>query len=467
LLDSEAGHAILPRRNFLPIHKLSFRAAAIRTRNSLPFRSRFPHTPPTSTSANRRFAVNSKAHIFVFSRGNSTGPAYGAAAAQLLEFAPDGKFLAKSATISTAWSFAHSVRVDKEDNIWSPTKAPTWSSSSIRKPRCDVFGRKQEASDEGTEPLKHPSRRCCCRRYVPQVTDMAWDSAGNTYISDGYVNSRVAKADKMRLAKVLGEPRSIGSIQHAPQHRIDAHDNIYVADRGNRRVQVFDTDGKFLRQITIDAPISPSARPAIGNRPTQNTAPCPRCSLDHLHHAASKPGSLHVRRFPGRIYKLSLDGKLLGMFAKRQAAWRVRLGSRNRLPFRNELYVAEILNWQSKSYSRTDPLRRFAVRRSCLSEPEGPSLSRFPDKKTFAASQKVSLSPYLIQYVETNMTISKVPANHRRNRRPPSHYPRWTHASQHPPISTPSSPESKSATTILKRLQTWIHQPPSPQKTAA
>src|SRR5438552_13933645 len=38
-------------------------------------------------------AVNSKGHVFVFSRGNTTGPAYGAAAAQLLEFGPDGKFI--------------------------------------------------------------------------------------------------------------------------------------------------------------------------------------------------------------------------------------------------------------------------------------------------------------------------------------------------------------------------------------
>src|SRR5689334_15210448 len=38
-------------------------------------------------------AVNSKGHIFVLSRGNTSGPAYGAAAAQLLEFAADGKFL--------------------------------------------------------------------------------------------------------------------------------------------------------------------------------------------------------------------------------------------------------------------------------------------------------------------------------------------------------------------------------------
>src|SRR5258708_26737027 len=36
-------------------------------------------------------AVNSKGHIFVFSRGNTTGPAYAASPAQLLEFMPPGK----------------------------------------------------------------------------------------------------------------------------------------------------------------------------------------------------------------------------------------------------------------------------------------------------------------------------------------------------------------------------------------
>ena len=38
-------------------------------------------------------AVNSRGHIFVLSRGNTSGPAYGAAAAQLLEFGPNGRFL--------------------------------------------------------------------------------------------------------------------------------------------------------------------------------------------------------------------------------------------------------------------------------------------------------------------------------------------------------------------------------------
>src|SRR3977135_1748534 len=68
-------------------------------------------------------AVNSKGHIFVFTRGNTIGPAYGAAAAQLLEFAPDGKFLREIGHKLYAWSFAHSVRVDRQDKIWVADKS--------------------------------------------------------------------------------------------------------------------------------------------------------------------------------------------------------------------------------------------------------------------------------------------------------------------------------------------------------
>src|SRR5215471_20411148 len=61
-------------------------------------------------------ALNSKGHIFVFSRGNTTGPAYAASAAQLLEFDRDGKFLREIGHNLYAWSFAHAVRIDKDDN---------------------------------------------------------------------------------------------------------------------------------------------------------------------------------------------------------------------------------------------------------------------------------------------------------------------------------------------------------------
>src|ERR1700738_4459845 len=56
-------------------------------------------------------AVNSKGHIFVFSRGNTGGPAYAASAAQLLEFSADGSFVREIGHKLYAWSYAHSVKV--------------------------------------------------------------------------------------------------------------------------------------------------------------------------------------------------------------------------------------------------------------------------------------------------------------------------------------------------------------------
>src|SRR5712692_5005518 len=154
-------------------------------------------------------AVNSKGHIFVFSRGNTTGPAYAAAAAQLLEFAPDGKFLREIGHNLYAWSFAHSVKVDKDDNIWVTDKGSDMVIKFNPEGRVVmVFGRKQEASDEGTAPLKHPKPPLSpIDGQFRQVTDVAWDTAGNSYISDGYVNSRIAKIDKDgNWLKSWGEP---------------------------------------------------------------------------------------------------------------------------------------------------------------------------------------------------------------------------------------------------------------------
>src|SRR6266446_5437157 len=297
-------------------------------------------------------AVNSKGHIFVFSRGNSTGPAYGASAAQLLQFLPDGRFVREIGHNLYAWSFAHSVRIDKDDNIWVADKGSDMVIKFNPEGRVGmVFGRKQEASDEGTGPLKHPKPPLPpVDGMFRQVTDMAWDSAGNTYISDGYVNSRVAKADKNGVwRKSWGEPGDKPGQFNIPHSiAVDAQNNVYVADRGNRRIQVFDTDGKFLRQITIDVPTAADARAAIGAKPTANTgtmapgAPWTLCIT---------PGPNQVLytsdAYPGRIYKLSLDGRVLGMLGKAgkqpgQFGWIRSIAC----PSENELYIAEILNWR-------------------------------------------------------------------------------------------------------------------------
>jgi hypothetical protein len=144
-------------------------------------------------------AVNSKGHVFVFSRGNTTGPAYGASAAQLLEFGADGKFVHEIGHNLYAWSYAHSVKVDREDNIWVTDKGSDMVIKFNPEGRVVmVFGRKQEASDDGTGPLKDakpplPPEDGMFR----QVTDIAWDTSNNAYISTATSIRGSPKSTKM------------------------------------------------------------------------------------------------------------------------------------------------------------------------------------------------------------------------------------------------------------------------------
>jgi hypothetical protein len=304
-------------------------------------------------------AVNAKGHIFVLNRGNTTGPAYAAAAAQLLEFDANGKFVREIGKNLYAWSYGHTVRVDKDQNIWVADKG----SDMVVKfnPKGDVvmvFGRKQEASDKETGPLErhnpplpHEDGR------FRQVTDMAWDPAGNTYISDGYINSRVAKADKNGnwLKSWGAKGNKPGELNTPHSIAADAQGNIYVADRGNRRIQVFDGEGNLLRVMTIDVPYDPNARPAIGAKPDFEKM---KASGAVMTMAPGSPWALCITpgpnqvlfasdSYPGRVYKMTLDGKVLGYLGEsgkqlKQFGWIHEIAC----PNENTLYVAELLNWR-------------------------------------------------------------------------------------------------------------------------
>jgi hypothetical protein len=304
-------------------------------------------------------AVNSHGHVFVLSRGNTSGPAYGAAATQLLEFDQNGNFVREIGKNLYAWSFGHTVRVDPQDNVWVTDKGSDMVVRFNPQGRVTmVFGRKQEASDRETGPLEHP------KPPLPpedgrfrQVTDVTWDPAGDIYISDGYINSRVAKADRNgNWLKSWGTPGNKPGQFNTP-HSIaaDAKGNIYVADRGNRRIQVFDTEGNFLRQMTIDVPYDPKARPAIGNMPdlakieasggAKTLMPGSPWAL------CITPGPNQVLyasdAYPGRVYKMTLEGKVLGVLGEsgkqlKQFGWIHEIAC----PSENLLYVAELLNWR-------------------------------------------------------------------------------------------------------------------------
>ena len=302
-------------------------------------------------------AVNSKGHVFVFSRGSTTGPAYAAAAAQLLEFGADGQFVREIGHGLYAWSFAHTVKVDRDDNIWAMDKGSDMVIRFNPAGRVTmVFGRKQEASDEDTEPLKHPKPPLpAVDGSFRQVTDITWDSKGNGYISDGYINARVAKVSPAGewLASFGGPGDGPGQFNTPHSIASDAQDRIYVADRGNRRVQVLDTEGKVVRQITIDVPFDPATKPAIGNLPNQNppvgTAKTMVAGAPWAVCVTPPPNQvLYVSdAYPGRIYKLSLEGKVLGVLGSsgkgaKQFGWIHEIAC----PSENTLFVAELLNWR-------------------------------------------------------------------------------------------------------------------------
>jgi DNA-binding beta-propeller fold protein YncE len=303
-------------------------------------------------------AVNSKGHIFVFSRGNTNGPAYGAAAAQILEFTPDGKYLREIGKNLYAWSYAHAVRVDKDDNLWAIDKGSDMIIKFSPEGRVMmVFGRKKEASDEAAPWTRVNPPRPAVDGQFRQPTDVTWDPAGNIFISDGYINSRVAKFDKNgRWVKQWGTPvpaEDRGSPkpgQFNTPHSIasDAKGNIYVADRGNRRIQVFDPEGTFEREITIDVPVPSDVTPWMGPKPSaegavrQSGAPWAICitpgPTQYLYSADA---------YPGPIYKLSLDGKVLGVLGTtgrqlKEFGWIHELAC----PSENTVFAAEILNWR-------------------------------------------------------------------------------------------------------------------------
>jgi hypothetical protein len=192
-----------------------------------------------------------------------------------------------------------------------------------------VFGRKQEAADEETGPLKHPNPPLAAEPgRFRQVTDVARDAAGNTFISDGYINSRVAKVDK-----------------NGNEGR------VYVAERSNRRIQVFDGEGNFQRQFTIDVPVPLGAQAAIGNIPDEATMAAGTFAPGSPWAICISPGPNQVLysadAFPGRIYKLTLDGEVLGVLGQsgkqlKQFGWIHQMAC----PSENVLFVAELLNWR-------------------------------------------------------------------------------------------------------------------------
>jgi hypothetical protein len=160
-----------------------------------------------------------------------------------------------------------------------------------------VLGRKPEAIDFFERFLERGEREAPEARYpvggvgtFGRPTDVAFDSNDNIFVSDGYKNSRVVKVNKDGTWNKSVGTRGAGMNQFNTVHGIttDAKNNVYVADRGNRRIQVYDDNLTFIKSIaTVGAPWSVC------------TSPMPNQYL------FSGDGN-------GKVYKLDMSGNLVG-----------------------------------------------------------------------------------------------------------------------------------------------------------
>jgi DNA-binding beta-propeller fold protein YncE len=165
---------------------------------------------------------------------------------------------------------------------------------------------------------------------------VAWDKDGNIYVADGVAmgagNARVAKFDKDgHFIKSWGQRGSdVGQFNSLRGIALDAQGNVYVADAGNKRIQVFDGDGNPKAQIAnVGTPAAICITPG---------------AHQYLYTSNSNDGESLDN---GEIYKLELDGKIVGKFG-RAGRLPKEFNMVNAIDCRsdNELLIGELANWR-------------------------------------------------------------------------------------------------------------------------
>ena len=299
-------------------------------------------------------ATNSKGHLFVYSRSLNQGVARGGKAAILWEFDATGKFVKEWGPNNYAEAFAHAVRVDKSDNVWQVDEG----SGMIVKYNPEGqhvmwLGRTPEAIDYLERNLEYlhfaapnpPTRDIHPKGRVgtfDRETDVAFDSSGNLFVSDGYGNSRVVKiSPDGHWLKELGT-WGHDQDQFATPHSIasDAQNNVYVADRGNRRIQVYDDNLNYKSTIGgIGAPWALCVT---------NTSP---------QYLFTGDGTT------GKIFKMDLTGKVLGMFVTGQDHGAENVGDLiHALDCRTDktIYIGSASMWDVQKVTISAPARSTA-----------------------------------------------------------------------------------------------------------
>jgi DNA-binding beta-propeller fold protein YncE len=172
-------------------------------------------------------AVDSQDRVYVYSRSERP----------MVVFDREGNFLASWG--EDILKDAHGIFIDAQDHVYCVER----QTHCMRKFTSDgrllmTLGTPGQEGADG-QPFRLP-------------TDIAFDSKGDMYISDGYGNARVHKYTAQgQWIRSWGRPGAGPGEFNLPHCvRVDRHDRVLVADRSNNRIQFFDTDGNYLMEWT-------------------------------------------------------------------------------------------------------------------------------------------------------------------------------------------------------------------------
>src|ERR1700722_10045413 len=275
-------------------------------------------------------ATNSKGHTFVYHRSANT---------RLFEFDAAGNFIKEIGAGFYGFEFAHSVRVDKDDNIWAVDEGTNMVIKFSPEGKVlMVLGRRPPAVEGVTAypvgPNKPAEKYIFCR-----PTDVGWDPQGNIFVSDGYCNNRVVKFDKdgRFVAQVGSEKSGNGPGEFFLPHglQVARTGDVYVADRTNFRYQVLDNN---LKPKAIFDQVGVGWTACISDGPHQYLF------ASNSNPNGNLPGSWAIT---GEIYKMELDGTIIGKFGHASKEFG-RLQVVHMMDCRNpdEIIVGEIESWR-------------------------------------------------------------------------------------------------------------------------
>ncbi|PWU03322.1 MAG: hypothetical protein C5B51_19165 [Terriglobia bacterium] len=259
-------------------------------------------------------AFDSKGHLFVLNRGPQP----------LLEFDANGKFI-RVVGQGLTLTRAHGFRIDREDNFWvTDVGGHTVNKLSPQGEVVLTIGAKGQPGEWNEAAGSH---------LLNEPNDLALGRNGDIFVVQGHTfgkgDPRVLKFDKNgKFLKTWGgkgtEP---GQFVVAHGIAVDAKGLLWVMDRENQRIQVFDQDGKFVRQLKY------AALP---------------CSLQ-----IGEQAMYMVNGFGGQLLRLDLDGKVLAATGRLGKG----LGEFGEAHFvavspKGEIYVADTVNSALQKFVR-------------------------------------------------------------------------------------------------------------------